>query len=157
VSRLGAHRGHASAVRSNRSGNNGRLWVRSEGQLSRKSSKRIQTGEPIGISRPPAICLMSLRAFQTFLRDWPHLSVTPAWTRTLYPTSVPQTNRRWPTMSANFRMGDHPLGARTTLPQRRFWPASWCVTTEAHISTLRSRIELLNSDCPRRETLVFCC
>ena len=46
VSRLGAHRGQASAVRSNRSENNGRLRVRSEGQLSRKSSKRVQTGEP---------------------------------------------------------------------------------------------------------------
>ena len=35
VSRLGADRGQASAVRSNRSENNGRLLVRSEGQLSR--------------------------------------------------------------------------------------------------------------------------
>src|ERR1017187_3612102 len=94
--------------------------VRAVGVLGRKSSKRVQTGEPIGISRPPAICLISLRAFQTILLDWPHLSVTSAWTRTLYPTSIPQTNRRWPTMSANFRMGDHPPGARTSLPQRRF-------------------------------------
>src|ERR1017187_10329843 len=106
VSRLGAHPGQASAVRSNRSENNRRRPVRSEGQLSRKSSKRVQTGEPIGISRPPAIRLISLRAFQTFLRDWPHFGVTPAGTRTLYPASIPQTNRRWPTMSANFRMGE---------------------------------------------------
>src|ERR1039458_10410056 len=46
VSRLGARRGQSSAVRSNRSENNERLRVRSERQLSRKSSKRIQTGEP---------------------------------------------------------------------------------------------------------------
>ena len=30
--------------------------------------------------------------------------MTPAWTRTPYPTSIPQTNRRWPTLRANFRM-----------------------------------------------------
>jgi hypothetical protein len=36
-------------VRSNRSQNKGRLRVRSEGQLSRESSKRVQTGEPIKI------------------------------------------------------------------------------------------------------------
>jgi hypothetical protein len=46
VSGLGAHRGQSSAVRSNRSENNARLQVRSEAQLSRKSSKRAQTGEP---------------------------------------------------------------------------------------------------------------
>jgi hypothetical protein len=46
VSRLGAHHGQASAVCSNRSENNGCLRVRSEGQLARKCSKRVQTGEP---------------------------------------------------------------------------------------------------------------
>ena len=44
--RLGAHPGQASPARSNRSENNGRLQVRSEGQLSRESSKRVQCGEP---------------------------------------------------------------------------------------------------------------
>ena len=39
-----------------------------------------------------------------------HLTVTPAWTRTLdnesNPTSIPQTNRHWSTMGANFRMAE---------------------------------------------------
>ena len=30
--------------------------------------------------------------------------MSPAWTRTLYPTSLPQTNWRWSTVRANFRM-----------------------------------------------------
>jgi len=46
VSKLGAQSGPASTVRSNRSEDNGRLLVRSNGHLSRKSSKRVQTGEP---------------------------------------------------------------------------------------------------------------
>jgi hypothetical protein len=46
VSGLGAHRGQASAERSNGSENNGRLPVRSDGHLSRESSKRVQTGGP---------------------------------------------------------------------------------------------------------------
>jgi hypothetical protein len=52
VSRLGTRPGQASAVRSNRSENNRRLRVRSQGQLCRKSSKRVQCGEPteIGVS-----------------------------------------------------------------------------------------------------------
>src|SRR5271157_769830 len=37
---------------------------------------------------------MSLRVPQTFLLDWPRLTVTPASTRTLFPTSFRQTNRR---------------------------------------------------------------
>jgi hypothetical protein len=41
-----------------------------------------------------------------------HLTVTPAWTRTLdnvsNPTSIPQTNRHWSTIGANFRMADDP-------------------------------------------------
>ena len=47
MSILGAHLGQASAVRSNRSGNNDHQRVRSEGQLTRKSSKRVHDGEPI--------------------------------------------------------------------------------------------------------------
>ena len=57
VSRLGAHPGQASAVRSNRSENNRRLRVRSEGQPIRKSSKRAQTGEPI-VLVPDLRCLI---------------------------------------------------------------------------------------------------
>ena len=51
------------AVRSNRSGNNGRLRVRSEGQLSRKSSKRVQTGEPTQFHNllTSLFCFMDLR------------------------------------------------------------------------------------------------
>jgi hypothetical protein len=51
--------------------------VRPEGDLRRKSSKRVQTGEPFEISRPPAICLISLRTFQAFLLDWPHFRSDP--------------------------------------------------------------------------------
>src|SRR5215510_6445662 len=46
VSILGVHPGQAATERSNRSENNGRLRVRSEGELSCKSSKRVQGGEP---------------------------------------------------------------------------------------------------------------
>ena len=47
-------------------------------------------------SRLHAIRLISLRVPQTFLLDWPRMTVTPVWTRTLFPTSLRQTNRRWP-------------------------------------------------------------
>ena len=42
--------------------------------------------------------------FTTSISRRPHLTVTPAWTRTLHPTSIPQTNRRWSTIRSNFRM-----------------------------------------------------
>jgi hypothetical protein len=58
-------------------------------------------------SRLHAIRLISLRAFQKFLLDWPRLTATPAQIRTLDPTSLHQTNRRWPTTRTNFRMDGH--------------------------------------------------
>jgi len=47
VSRLGACHGHGPVFRTDRPQNNGRRRVRSEGQLGAKSSKRVQTGEPV--------------------------------------------------------------------------------------------------------------
>src|ERR1035437_788188 len=47
-------------------------------------------GSQSSTSRLHAIWLISLRAFQTFLPDWPDFTVTPAWIRTLYPTSTPK-------------------------------------------------------------------
>ena len=46
MSRLGAQRGQVLAVHADHSENIGRCQVRSQCQLARKSSKRVQTGEP---------------------------------------------------------------------------------------------------------------
>src|SRR5579862_4894215 len=73
VSRLGAHRGQASAVRSNRPENNGRLRVRSEDHLSRKSSKRVLPEEPIPflpLFRCPFVDGIVLRVRAVFCRTW---------------------------------------------------------------------------------------
>ena len=51
-------------------------------------------GRQLSILELRAIPLISLRAFETFLLDWHHLTVTPAWTRTLknalHPSCIPQ-------------------------------------------------------------------
>jgi len=83
--------------------------VRAEPVSGRKSSKRVQTGEPLLQFSHHAISLIPLRAFQAFLLDRPHSTVTPAWTRTFIRRSSSESIRRLPAMRANFRM-DHPDG-----------------------------------------------
>ena len=75
-----------------------------------KSSKRIQTGEPIIDSRSSRYLIDFITGILGVSSGLPHLAVTTAWTRTLHPTTIPQTNRRWPTMRANFRIEDLVVG-----------------------------------------------
>ena len=51
MSNLGAQRGRVLAVHADHSENIGRCRVRSQCQLARKSSKRVQTGEPITLEK----------------------------------------------------------------------------------------------------------
>jgi hypothetical protein len=67
-------------------------------------------GANSGTSRPDAIRLILLWAFQTRLLEWPHLTATPAWIRTLHLTSIANESAL-AIMCANFQMA-----AKTVTP-----------------------------------------
>lgn len=92
---MGTQSGRACQVGPNTIELKGVGLVRAGCVSGRKSSKGVQCVESqTEVSRLHAICLISLWAFQTLLLDWPLLTVTPAWTRTLWrrihPTSIPK-------------------------------------------------------------------
>jgi hypothetical protein len=80
--------------------------VRVDRVLGRKSSKRVHDGEPIFCFSISRYLIDFITGISDVSSGLPDLTVTPAWIRTPHPTSIPQTNRRPPTMGANVRMAD---------------------------------------------------
>src|SRR5665811_2069666 len=66
----------------------GRCWSDQEFESTPGSRSSWTTSK-----ETPEIPVISLLEFQAFLSKWSNLIVTPAWIRTLDPTSIAQTNR----------------------------------------------------------------
>jgi len=126
-----------------------------------------KVGSQSAISRLQAIWLISLRALHTFLLDWPYLRVPPAWTRILYPASIPPKRigagplsvptSEWPTIhSGRSTRGDPHVGkvaSKATRPHHALARNPLSSTTRPGDESLnKTRPLILRASGPVRST-----